>query len=153
MTTIKVLKVALCAGRLLTGIPIPLPSVPGGEGIGLGCTDTDRITDSLEAAWDLFSLAGDDLASSSSSVDTFDYSSRSYTELVGEAYQAVHSFVISAEANQGRPVVLEDHLRGSIERVMSPHSGAVGKSGVQGHLVKARRTGLILLIVLPLFQS
>jgi hypothetical protein len=51
LTTVRVLQVALTAGRLLTGLPIPVPSA---NDLGLGCVDTPKILTALNTAWTVF---------------------------------------------------------------------------------------------------
>jgi hypothetical protein len=53
------------------------------------------------------------------------FSSNLHMKFAGAAYEAVHEFVVSPEANEGRAIVLENHLREALVRVMSPHTGRV----------------------------
>lgn len=45
--------------------------------------------------------------------------------MLDESYRQMHEFVVSPEANEGRSIVLEDHLRDSLTRVMSPVTGNI----------------------------
>ena len=51
--------------------------------------------------------------------------SQGFGTLLDEAYKQLHEFVVSPGANEGRSIVLEDHLRDSLTRVMSPVSGNI----------------------------
>jgi hypothetical protein len=54
------------------------------------------------------SSASSSASSASSSASAS--SSSLYKEITGEAYKALHEFVVSPEANEGKSIILEDHL-------------------------------------------